>query len=59
MISQILTVVFDFLLTGKMGLFLLGLIFGGMLTVSSERAFELSETLVSWWELGLTALTGQ
>lgn len=51
MLSQILATVLDLLMNGRMIVFLLGVMLGGMLTVSNSFAYESSETLLEWWTM--------
>lgn len=46
---QILSEVAGFLFTGRALLFVLGLVFGGMLTVGSTSVYEWMSVLLGWW----------
>jgi len=59
MISQILATILGLLINGRFLLFLLGMMLGGMFTVSSSLVYEGSETLLTWWSIVLETLVGR
>lgn len=58
MVWQILTAIGAFVFSARSLLFLVGLLVGGMATVSFENVTTLMQTLVSWWELLMQAFMG-
>ena len=55
---QLFTAVMTFLFAGRTLLFLLGLLIGGMLTVSSETVFGAMDATVGFWVFVLGAIFG-
>lgn len=58
MLWQLLTAFTAFLFTGRVLMFLLGLILGGMLTVASTHVLGVMTVLVNWWQMLLGAILG-
>lgn len=46
---QILSEIAGYLFTGRAVLFVLGLVFGGMLTVASGTVYDWMSVLLGWW----------